>query len=101
MEYDITHTTKYRYSDSVPVCHNLVHLKPRPVNSQTYRNYRLLVHPEPFDLFDHTDVFGNPVTYFSIEQAHQGLTVTAQSRVSVSAKSTNTTATKPWGRDRG
>lgn len=81
MNYAITHTTKYEYSDAVPVCHNIVHLQPRVVSNQTCEEFRLLVHPEPFDRRTQEDSFGNSATYFSIEQAHMGLTVTATSRV--------------------
>ncbi len=83
MNYTVTHTTKYTYSDAVPVCHNVVHLEPRPLPSQKYHDFRMLVHPEPFDIRSGKDSFGNNETYFSIEQAHLGLTVTAVSRIEV------------------
>lgn len=86
MKYAITHTTKFGYSDAVPVCHNVVHLQPRTIDNQTCEDFRLLVHPEPFDRQTHEDAFGNPETYFSIEQAHMGLTVTATSEIEVEAK---------------
>lgn len=86
MKYAITHTTKFGYSDAVPVCHNVVHLQPRKIENQKCEGFRLLVHPEPFDRQTQTDAFGNPETYFSIEQAHMRLTVTATSEVEVVAK---------------
>ena len=47
--------------------------------------FRLLIYPEPIDIGHRTDFFGNGVSYFSIDQAHQSLTVTSKCRVSVSA----------------
>ena len=83
MNFVITHSTKYTYADSVPVCHNVVHLRPRSVPNQHARDFRLLVHPEPFNVRHQQDAFGNPTTYFSIEQAHLGLTITAKTQLSV------------------
>jgi len=84
MKYKITHTTKYAYSQAVPVCHNLVHLAPRSLPHQVCDEFKLLIHPEPFSISNRQDYFGNDVSYFSIDQAHLGLTVTATSRITVS-----------------
>lgn len=83
MKYEITHTTKYAYTDAVPVCHNIVHLRPRDTQRQKCRGFRMLIHPEPFDLANDKDSFNNNEAYFSIEQAHLGLTITAVSQVEV------------------
>ena len=93
MNYSITHTTKYKYSDSVPVCHNIAHLRPRNLPTQSCDKFRLLVHPEPFDIYHHEDSFGNPVTYFSIEQAHLTLNVTAKSVIAVTPVQPSRTST--------
>ncbi|WP_339908364.1 transglutaminase family protein [Symmachiella dynata] len=85
MNYHITHTTKYMYSEAVPVCHNLVHLAPRTLPNQVPDKFRLLIHPEPYSVSYGKDYFGNDVSYFSIYQTHRGLTVTATSDVAVSA----------------
>lgn len=86
MKYEVTHSTKYVYSDAVPVCHNIVHLQPRTTDIQECEDFRLLVSPEPFDQRTQQDAFGNSETYFSIEQAHLGLTVTSKSRIALQAK---------------
>lgn len=39
------------------------------------------MHPEPHDLVHRADYFQNQVSYFSIEQAHRGLTIAATSHV--------------------
>jgi transglutaminase-like putative cysteine protease len=97
MKYKVTHTTKYSYSEAVPVCHNLVHLAPRDLPHQTCDDFRLLIHPEPIEFSHRTDYFGNDVSYFAIDQAHRGLTVTATSQVNVSAAgSIKASETLPW-----
>jgi transglutaminase-like putative cysteine protease len=83
MKYKITHKTAYSYSDPVPVCHNVVHLAARSLPYQVCEEFRLMIHPEPLELAHRTDAFGNPLSYFSIDQAHLGLTVTAFSRIEV------------------
>ncbi|TWT37744.1 Protein-glutamine gamma-glutamyltransferase [Posidoniimonas corsicana] len=83
MRYRITHTTKYSYTDPVAVCHNLVHLSPRDLPRQTRSGYRLIILPDPSDVLHQTDAFGNPVEYFSILEAHRGLSLSATSEVEV------------------
>ncbi len=83
MNYRISHTTKCTYSESVPVCHNLVRLQPRELVNQNCSDFKLIIHPEPMDLSHRLDEFGNHVYYFSIEQSHHGLTVTSTSQVAV------------------
>lgn len=86
MKYKITHTTKFTYTEAVPVCHNLVHLTPRVLPFQNCLDYRLLVRPEPLDLNRRLDYFGNEVSYFSIDQPHHGLTVTSTSLIEVNSR---------------
>ena len=47
MRYNVTHITEYFYSDPVPLCHNLAHLKPRDTARQTLLSYTLQVTPNP------------------------------------------------------
>jgi transglutaminase-like putative cysteine protease len=85
MRYKIVHTTTYTYSDAVPICHNEVHLIPRDGARQACLYNRLRIKPRPSILEQRIDYFGNRVTDFAIEQAHQKLTVIALSRVHVTA----------------
>lgn len=97
MNYKIKHTTKYSYSEAVPVCHNLVRLKPRKLAYQTCDHFQLLIHPEPTDVIERADYFGNAVFYFSIDQAHHGLTVSATSEVRVGERARMQPGqSKPW-----
>ncbi|MEM1303851.1 MAG: transglutaminase family protein [Planctomycetota bacterium] len=86
MRYRISHTTKYAYDDPVAVCHNLVRLAPLADAWQSLDGYRLIVVPEPVDPRVRVDLFGNRVDYFSIQEAHWGLSVSATSEIEVSAK---------------
>ena len=81
MKYRIVHKTEYFYGVTVSQCHNLAHLRPRNLPAQQCLGHRLQVDPLPMDFAEHEDFFGNHVSYFSIQQPHQSLTVTATSEV--------------------
>ena len=97
MTYLISHTTKYTYSEAVPVCHNEVRLSPRETGWQRCRAHVLTIHPEPASRGRRMDYFGNTVDYFSIHVAHRNLAVTSSSRVELaSAESPDIGATPAW-----
>jgi len=81
MKYRVVHRTEYRYGITVSQCHNLAHLRPRNLPRQQCQGFRLQIDPLPMDYADHEDFFGNHVSYFSITQPHQTLTVTATSEI--------------------
>ena len=81
MKYRIVHKTEYQYGITVSQCHNLAHLRPRNLPAQQCLGHRLQIDPLPMDLAEHEDYFGNHVSYFSIHQPHQDLTVTATSEI--------------------
>lgn len=81
--YDIRHTTAYRYSDSVPVCHNEIHLAPRNLPTQRLLSTSVEVEPQPTHLATRVDFFGNTVGLFSVDEPHERLVVTSSSRVEV------------------
>jgi transglutaminase-like putative cysteine protease len=85
MKYQINHTTTYEYHEIVATCQNIVHLAPRAVPRQTCQHHRLVVRPTPSSLSRRMDYFGNPVTYFSIDEGHRKLVITSTSRVEVRA----------------
>ncbi len=98
MRYRITHTTKYQYSESVPLCHNKLHLTPRPLVNQECLEYRLIVVPEPTIIDSSEDCFGNQVDYFSLATAHRSLAITSISLIKVDSVSipNKDTASVPW-----
>jgi transglutaminase-like putative cysteine protease len=97
MKYKITHTTTYSYSDPVSICQNQVHLTPRDGTRQSCHYHRLTVHPSPSELGKRVDYFGNHLNYFSINEAHRKLSVTATSRVELHpAQPLDAASTAPW-----
>ena len=81
MKYRVVHTTRYRYSQPVTLCHNEAHLRPRSFGGQRCIDSRLSVEPTAALVHDRTDFFGNPVTYFAVQEPHDTLIVTANSNV--------------------
>ncbi len=83
MKYRIVHMTRYEYNDAATLCHNQVHLTPRDFERQRCLSCHLEVSPVPAATRTWVDVFGNTATYFTIEQSHNELGITAQSEVEV------------------
>ena len=83
MKYEITHRTTYTYSEPVTLGHNSTHLAPRTLARQRCTANRLVILPVPSSQRSWTDYFGNQVTYFTVEEEHRELTVTAISEVAM------------------
>ena len=83
MRYDVTHTTEYEYTESVAVAHHVARLRPRALPHQDCVSHELDVSPPPAVTSAHDDYFGNPVTFFAVQGAHQQLVIRARSRVTV------------------
>jgi transglutaminase-like putative cysteine protease len=83
MIYAVSHTTKYRYTEAVSLCHNLVHLLPRAAPRQMCQSARLVVQPDPRMMAQHMDYFGNPVTFFTIQKPHRELSIHAEHRIEI------------------
>jgi transglutaminase-like putative cysteine protease len=95
--YDVRHATTYSYSESVPVCHNEIHLVPREVATQRLLASSVTVDPQPAHVANHLDSFGNPAAVFSIDEPHDRLVITSRSRVEVDPPRPWTDlATLPW-----
>jgi transglutaminase-like putative cysteine protease len=77
MIYRIRHTTTYQYEEPVSLCHNLARLTPRDGAHQACLHSELQIDPEPDVSSRWTDYFGNAATFFTIQQPHQELVVTA------------------------
>jgi transglutaminase-like putative cysteine protease len=86
MDYAVTHTTTYHYSDPVSLCHNLVHLHPREAPRQVCHHSQLMVQPEPRAVHAYRDYYGNPVAHFTIEEPHKTLEITAKHRIEVTGE---------------
>ena len=95
MNYRITHQTHYEYAETVSLCHNQARLSPRSFFNQTCLNSHITIDPQPTSFCERKDFFGNRAAYFSIEQPHNILSVTAESDVHI-ASQTQLTSDMPW-----
>ncbi|MBN8222737.1 MAG: transglutaminase family protein [Spirochaetes bacterium] len=80
-EYEVTHTTRYTYSEKVSHCHNVGYLAPQSDAHQDCRDSGISVSPYPTILRQHNDYFGNKFYYFSVEEPHDRLEVVGKTRV--------------------
>jgi transglutaminase-like putative cysteine protease len=98
MRFRVSHMTRYDYAEPVSLCHSLLHLKPpRQSPRQSCLASQIRVDPWPAVNREHEDFFGNRVSYFSIQQAHSALEVTAVSEVEVVAPNPAVLSdTLPW-----
>jgi transglutaminase-like putative cysteine protease len=83
VRYHVSHITRYVYGDSVPLCHNILHLEPRRTDRQRVLAHSLSIAPNPIARSQRLDFFGNPVTWFSIQEPHDTLSIVARSEVDV------------------
>ena len=83
MLYRVTHDTTYEYTEPVSLCQNVAHLTPREGPGQTCLETSLTIHPVPAVVVERVDYFGNPSTFFAVQEPHRELTLTAIHRVEV------------------
>ncbi|WP_372755142.1 transglutaminase N-terminal domain-containing protein [Mariniflexile sp.] len=81
MDFKVSHTTHYYYESGVTFCHNIATLKPKNMVGQTLLEYDLEISPEPAEITERLDFFGNTITRFSIQKHHTELIVTAKSKI--------------------
>jgi transglutaminase-like putative cysteine protease len=102
MRYQVKHVTRYGYGGAVSLCHSIAHLKPRETPHQRCLAANLRINPWPSVVREHRDFFGNRVSYFSVQQAHSQLEVTATAEVEVQPPDWPVAGeTLPWDRARG
>lgn len=83
MQYEVTHTTRYKYEAPVSQCLNEVRLIPRVLPTQRVKVSSLQVDPAPAFVYNRKDYFGNDVSTFGVFETHESLTATAMSVVDV------------------
>lgn len=86
MKFRVTHSTRYNYSESVSLCHNVAHLLPRTTAQQICHWSDLRITPMPVAVNEWSDLFGNREASFSIQVPHSELVVTVISEVEVTPK---------------
>jgi transglutaminase-like putative cysteine protease len=85
MNCRIIHRTVYNYSEPVTVSHHAARLEPMRTLHQRGEEFSLQVVPEPAIRKNRRDYYGNLVCFFSVQEIHSRLEVTASSRVSIAA----------------
>lgn len=82
MKYRISHMTRYTYQGPVPIGYNRVYLTPRNSPSQECLRSQLAVEPVPAVFGQRgRDYYGNEVVFFTVQEQHEVLEVTARSEV--------------------
>lgn len=81
MIFNVTHITTYKYNAPVSYCHNIATLRPRESKGQELLAYKIKITPEPSEISERIDFFGNYITRFSIQKEHTTLKVTTKSTV--------------------
>lgn len=77
----VIHETHYDYAPAVKTAQHMAHLKPLNSASQRLLEHRLHVSPTPDAHSETRDVYGNTRAFFSLQNAHDALTVVADSVV--------------------
>jgi transglutaminase-like putative cysteine protease len=77
MEFEVTHTTHYRYTQPAAEAYGEARLTPPSLATQTVLSHRLVLDPE-VRLSGYTDHFGNRVDFFSLPYRHRKLVVSNQ-----------------------
>jgi transglutaminase-like putative cysteine protease len=88
MLLQITHDTHYHYHPAVENAQHMAYMQPRPHATQTVLDHALHINPPPAHLRDATDVYGNARCLFSLQAAHEVLSVVAHSLVATQASDT-------------
>ena len=98
MKYRITHTTRYKYEGKVPIGYNRVYLTPRNCPGQECLRSQLVVEPVPAVFGQRSrDFYGNEVVFFTVQEQHDVLEITARSEVSLNPVLTaDPASTAPW-----
>jgi transglutaminase-like putative cysteine protease len=79
MRYRVTHQTTYSYEEIVSICHNEVRLEPRSTPRQRRPVTALVIEPTPAVVSTELDYFGNPTTFFTVQEPHSRMVLTARS----------------------
>ncbi len=85
MRYRVTHTTTYAYEEIVSIGDNEVRLEPRATPRQHCLATRLEIDPTPAVLSPELDYFGNRASFFTLQEPHHRMIVTARSELEIAA----------------
>ena len=85
MRYRVNHQTEYFYADRVPLCHNVIRLRPRDTAFQTCERNQLSITPTPADERERVDYFGNHAIWIAVQEPHHSLKIEMTSEVNVAS----------------
>jgi len=85
MRYRASHTTTYAYEELVSICHNEMRLEPRSTLQQQCVATALDIDPMPAVLTTELDYFGNHASFFTVQEPHHRMLVTARSELEITA----------------
>lgn len=80
---EVVHETRYAYSSPVSAARHRLHLRPLEDDRQDLLDWRLEAEPASAQCRHAIDVFGNPLSWIDVDQAHTQLLLRATSQVSV------------------
>jgi len=95
MNYRVTHTSTYRYSEPVSISHHALRLTPRALPRQSCRRNEIEITPKPAVTRSRTDYFGNQLTFVAVQDPHEQLVVRVTSEVEVNPAATIDPAKTP------
>lgn len=81
--YLVEHLTRYRYDAPVEAVYNRGFVRPRDTESQLVLDSELVVSPDPDQVTEHLDYFGNHSTYLETRAPHTEFQVTCRSTIEV------------------
>lgn len=98
MNYRVTHVSTYQYAQRVPISYNRVCLTPRRCVQQECLRHGLVIDPLPAVISAPVvDFHGNEVVYFTVQDPHDALSITATSEVRLNPTLPPAPeATPPW-----
>lgn len=85
MLLNVVHETRYSYSPAVKTAQHVTHFRPAHNQQQQLLEHSLTIDPEPAQVSEAVDVYGNSRAFFSLQSRHDELKVRAQSLVATSA----------------
>jgi len=94
--YEVTHRTEYRYEEEVTGSYGRAYLLPRDTDEQWCRSSRLDISPEPSNVGESIDHFGNRSHFIEIQQPHRVLTVTSTSVLDIDRPRPDFAALDSW-----
>lgn len=96
MLYDLRHTTRYRYTTPVTLCHNEARMLPRDFPQQRCATSHVHVAPLPQRQHERLDYFGNRVLYLTLQELHRELEVTVRTRLETLPQPALPETSPPW-----